>query len=292
MQCRLFFCFLITRRQKKMKKYQFTLVELLVVIAIIAILSATLLPVVGNAKAKALATQCNSNMKQITIALQNHANLQTNKGRLPVEYSDQYDAVPEAWDNERSWMSQLVYLGMLPEGEAVSTNDPNRLVMNEVFYCPSDIMVQEWDTSSYALNHYLAAAKKGSKNEKLTQAVKSLNTYKSPSNLAILFENPQNTTNGNVQYSVIVAEMKDQIANEENDDPLSFMCRHNDSSNVGFADGHVKSMTRDELYEMYANINDNSSDAKRKIAQNFFGVNKTELDADDWEAQKIKTAKY
>ncbi len=275
-----------------MKRYQFTLVELLVVIAIIAILSATLLPVVGSAKAKALATQCNSNMKQITISLQNHANMQSNKGRLPVEYSDEYDAVPDSWDNERSWMGQLVYLNLMPEGEAVSNDDPNRLVLNEVFYCPADIVVQEWDTSSYALNHYLAAAKKNSKDEKLTQAAKSLNSYKSPSNLAIIFENPQDTIVGDVYYSIIVDDLSDQVANDENDDPLSLMCRHSGSSNVGFADGHVKSMTRDELYEMYTNVYDNSSDAKRKIAQNFFGVTEAEINANDWEAQYIKSEKY
>ena len=162
----------------------------------------------------------------------------------------------------------------------------------KVFYCPADIVVQEWDTSSYALNHYLAAAKKNSKDEKLTQAAKSLNSYKSPSNLAIIFENPQDTIVGDVYYSIIVDDLSDQVANDENDDPLSLMCRHSGSSNVGFADGHVKSMTRDELYEMYTNVYDNSSDAKRKIAQNFFGVTEAEINANDWEAQYIKSEKY
>lgn len=275
-----------------MKRHQFTLVELLVVIAIIAILSATLLPVVGSAKAKALTTQCTSNMKQVTIALQNHANMPSNKGRLPVEYSDQYDAVPDSWDNERSWMNQLVYLGLLPEGEGVSNDDANRLILNEIFYCPADIVVQEWDTSSYALNHYLAAAKRDAKAEKQTQAAKSLNSYTSPSNLAILFENPQDTINGDVQYSIIVDDLKDQVANDENDDPLSLMCRHTGTSNVGFADGHVKNMTRDELYEMYSNVYDNSSDAKRKIAQNFFGVTESEINSNDWIEQYTKSEKY
>jgi prepilin-type N-terminal cleavage/methylation domain-containing protein/prepilin-type processing-associated H-X9-DG protein len=67
-----------------MRKRGFTLIELLVVIAIIAILAAILFPVFAQAREKARATSCLSNLKQIGLGA--------------VMYAQDYDEVfPGSW---------------------------------------------------------------------------------------------------------------------------------------------------------------------------------------------------
>lgn len=63
------------------RRTAFTLVELLVVIGIIAILVAILLPTLNNARNKAAAVKCASNMRQLVIFCQMFAG--ENKGFLP-----------------------------------------------------------------------------------------------------------------------------------------------------------------------------------------------------------------
>jgi len=117
----------------KRPKPAFTLIELLVVIAIIAILAAILFPVFAQAREKARAISCVSNMKQLGTAL--------------LMYQQDYDdsfCPPLAW--------------MPPSGNFDTVNSPqtwDRLIYPytknmQIIACPSDIY------SPYRTNHLWA----------------------------------------------------------------------------------------------------------------------------------------
>jgi prepilin-type N-terminal cleavage/methylation domain-containing protein/prepilin-type processing-associated H-X9-DG protein len=89
----------------------FTLIELLVVIAIIAILAAILFPVFAQAREKARAIACLSNMKQMGLAL--------------VMYAQDYDGGMPTWD-EYYACGAYNALGINPAGTSCGVEAPDR----------------------------------------------------------------------------------------------------------------------------------------------------------------------
>jgi prepilin-type N-terminal cleavage/methylation domain-containing protein/prepilin-type processing-associated H-X9-DG protein len=122
----------------------FTLIELLVVIAIIAILAAILFPVFAQARARARAATCISNLKQIGLAT--------------VMYAQDYDETyPCGWgssDGGRSMYRITIQPYIQRYG---NPDDPYNSNFNfGIFSCPDRPTGPSWGPSSYGYNAHPA----------------------------------------------------------------------------------------------------------------------------------------
>ena len=192
------------------RKHGFTLIELLVVIAIIAILAAILFPVFARAREKARQASCESNEKQISLAI--------------LMYAQDYDErfPQECYNNGLNFPMKLCWKWtVLPY-----------IKNNQVFFCPSQSITptatgNTLNPASYGLN---------CKNFSNT----SLASLTTPADLMMLidFSGPEHAKpftaagavpcgsgccNGNILTSAYTPG-----------------ARHNTGSNLAYGDGHVK----------------------------------------------------
>ncbi len=129
----------------------FTLIELLVVIAIIAILAAILFPVFAQAREKARAISCISNLKQIGMGF--------------IQYQQDYDeTTPPGWTPDDSNDDGRWQFTLQPYIQKYGVADPhaaaNNVKSKGVYSCP-DYPAAQWNKaqgggipSSYGYNRY------------------------------------------------------------------------------------------------------------------------------------------
>jgi len=117
---------------KKGKSSGFTLIELLVVIAIIAVLAAILFPVFAQARERARAASCLSNLKQLGLATMMYVQDYDGKYFARSEYPG--DSYPGS-----TTPSTYVYSWVPPKDESQDNTWFMRpyLKSRQIFYCPS-----------------------------------------------------------------------------------------------------------------------------------------------------------
>ena len=238
----------------------FTLIELLVVIAIISILAAILFPVFAQAREKARAISCASNMRQIGIAVIMY--LQDNDERFPQEHPScpnpavgtasstppgDFDGSMESIDYGSPFEKIMPYVS---HGNSAG----NASLSEHLFVCPDDkdphgatisgcsgANVPAPGVTSYLLNAYFLF---GATDSKLVDAVNTIYVAERSGKFCDVHIHPWlgEIYDSAGKTGVVEGKTPDSAYVSTPDDGQFAVAseRHTRGANYAFADGHVK----------------------------------------------------
>ncbi len=208
-------CFHFPNPMKKSRA--FTLVEVIVVVSIIALLSAILLPVFNRARDMGKRASCQSNLKQIAIAIESYK--QDNSGFYPGLCVDgNSDNLCNLGDY--GWASHI-----LPYTKS-----------SQIYQCPTESLSAGGEQTSRFTDYYLNYAFSELENRNILES-----TLTFPANSILVGDGDGNsgvsfyTFNGGsgVPANALLAQ--------------SGAGRHSDGANYLFCDGHVKWLKPDAI---------------------------------------------
>jgi prepilin-type N-terminal cleavage/methylation domain-containing protein/prepilin-type processing-associated H-X9-DG protein len=226
----------------------FTLVELLVVIGIIAVLIAMLLPALARAKEQARMVACQSNLRQIGMAMVMYSN--ENKGAFPF-HADIGGMHPEDWiwwqaarDVKQSAIARYV-------GDFKA----------DLFRCPSDdiqsrprILTERY-IYSYSFNLLFASNVPVPYVKVRTGRIKN-----APDKLLVVEEDEISLDDGNFHPILVGTNIENYLGTRHtrgrrrdwqkwNTQPITVRPDRGERGNAAFADGHASYVTREYSWD-------------------------------------------